>query len=64
MNRLVYIYTALDGQEYKFYSYAQVKACAEKEGGRFRAVTEPVQQASPIPARQLARRKVAVAHKN
>ena len=42
MNRLVYYYTAPNGTEYKMYSYEQVVALVNDEGGRYRAVCEPV----------------------
>ena len=42
MNRLVYYYTAPNGTEYKMYSYEQVVALVNDEGGHYRAVCEPV----------------------
>lgn len=42
MNRLVYYYTAIDGTEYKMYSYEQVKAVVAAKGGHYKAVCEPI----------------------
>lgn len=59
MNRLFYIYTAPNGEEKRVTAYAEVKALVEKNGGHYKATCEPVGEENHIPARQLARRKVA-----
>lgn len=56
MNRLVYYYTATDGTEYKMYSYEQVNALVDAEGGRYRAVCEPIVEKPNIFAKNLERR--------